>query len=148
MSWLLGLMTVLAGISNPLQSGSNAALNKATGQPVVAAFIVYAIGSLCLLACAPFLGFGVRDAAGKLPGLPWWGFIGGICNALFLMSTLLITRKLGSATFTTIVVISAVVTSLALDHFGLLGFEVRLATPLRLLGGALAIAGVGLIAAF
>ncbi len=145
---LLFLFTVLAGISNPLQSASNATLNKALGAPLIAAFAVYAVGSLCLLACIPFLGFPLRGIGVRLHGVPAWVVLGGVCNAVFLMATLLITRKLGSATFTTLVVIAAVITSLALDHFGLLGLEARPATLPRLAGAVLAIGGVLLIAAF
>ena len=148
MQWILGLFAVLAGISNPLQSGSNSALNKAIGSPVPAALIVYLVGGACVLACTPFLGLGTRGAGAKLLGLPWWAFIGGVCNALFLLCTLLVTRKLGSATFTTAVVIAAVITSLALDHWGLMGFPVRPATPLRLVGGLLAVGSVVMIAIF
>ena len=148
MTWLLSVFAILAGISNPLQSGSNSALLKGTGAPVVAAFLVYAIGSICLLACIPFFGFPLKETTTKLVGIPWWAFIGGICNALFLMATLLITKRLGSATFTTLVVVSAVITSLVLDNYGLLGFEVRAATWLRILGGVLAASGVLLIALF
>jgi bacterial/archaeal transporter family-2 protein len=140
------LFAVAAGISNPLQSGSNSALLKAIHAPVVAAFIVYSVGALCLLACVPFIGLPVKASISRLGDVPWWVYIGGICNAIFLMSSLLITRKLGSATFTTTVVISAIVTSVVLDHFGLLGFEVRQAGFVRLSGVVLAIAGVLLIA--
>lgn len=142
------IFAIVAGISNPLQSGSNSALLKGLGAPIVAAFVVYAIGSLCLLACIPFIGFPARVALGKLGEVPWWAFIGGICNVTFLLASLLITKKLGSATFTTLVVISAVVTSVALDHFGLLGFKERPATLLRLVGCALAITGVVFIGRF
>jgi bacterial/archaeal transporter family-2 protein len=93
MHWLLTLFAILAGISNPLQSGSNSALLKSTQAPVVAAFVVYLIGSVCLLACIPFLGFPLRSTAGKLADVPWWAYIGGLCNALFLMCTLLVTKK-------------------------------------------------------
>ena len=41
---------------------------------------------------------------------------------------------------------AAVVTSLVLDHYGLLGFEVRPLTALRVLGGVMMVAGVGLVA--
>jgi bacterial/archaeal transporter family-2 protein len=98
---LANLFTIAAGISNPLQLGSNSALLKAIHSPLVAAFIVYAIGTLCLLACVPFIGLPVRESLLKLSRVPWWVYIVGICNALFPMSSLLITRKLGSATFTT-----------------------------------------------
>ena len=148
MAWLLSAFAILAGISNPLQSGSNSALLKGVGAPVVAAFVVYAVGAACLLACIPFLGFPLRGAAARVGGLPWWVFIGGICNAVFLMATLLVTKRLGSATFTTLVVVSALVTSLVLDNYGLMGFEVRAASWPRILGGALAVGGVLLIARF
>jgi transporter family-2 protein len=46
------------------------------------------------------------------------------------------------------VVTAAVVVSLALDHFGLVGFEEHRANPWRLLGAALMIAGVALVARF
>ena len=145
---LLVLFAVIAGVSNPIQSGSNSAFLKATGAPVVSALFIYAVGAACLLACAPFLGFPVRSAVTKTAGVFWWPLIGGVCNVTFLLASLLITKKLGSATFTTIVVITATVVSVALDHFGLLGFEVRHASLPRLLGCVLAIAGVLLIARF
>jgi transporter family-2 protein len=148
MTWLLSFFALIAGISNPLQSGSNSALLKATQAPIVAAFIVYAIGAACLLACIPFLGFPLRQAYSRLSEVPWWAYIGGFCNVLFLLCSLLITKKLGSATFTTIVVVSAVITSVLLDHFGLLGFTVRPATWPRIAGAMLAAAGVLLIARF
>jgi transporter family-2 protein len=148
MHWFLAIFAVVAGISNPLQSGSNSALLKSLQEPVVSAVVVYLIGAACLALCVPFLGLGARPAMARLGSVPWWAYIGGICNALFLMCTLLVTKKLGSATFTTIVVISAVVTSIALDHFGLMGFEVREASLLRLVGAGLAVVGVVLIAVF
>ena len=145
---LLVLFAVIAGLTNPLQSGANSEMMKITGAPVVTALMVYIVGASCLLVCAPFLGLPVRSAVGKAAGAPWWPVIGGVCNVTFLLASVLITKKLGSATFTTIVVITAVVASVALDHFGLMGFEVRHATPLRLAGCALAVVGVLLIARF
>ena len=148
MNWLLPLFAVIAGISNPLQSGANSAMSKGIQAPLVAGFFVYLTGAICLLVCIPFVGLPLRGALDKLGTVPWWAFLGGLFNAVFLLASLLVTKKLGSATFTTLVVISAVVISVALDHFGLLGFPIRSATPLRLLGAGFAIAGVVLIAVF
>ena len=148
MTWFWSIFAILAGVSNPLQSGSNSALLKSAGAPVVAAALVYGIGALCLLATIPFLGFPLRDTLSKLPAVPWWAYAGGVCNAFFLMSTLLVTRRLGSATFTTLVVVTAVIVALVLDNYGLMGFDIRPATAGRLLGGALAVAGVICIALF
>ncbi|BBU33541.1 membrane protein (plasmid) [Burkholderia sp. THE68] len=148
MHWLNAPFAVLAGVSNPLQSASNSALLKGMHVPIVAACVVYLTGAACLALCTPLYGFGLRAALTRFSGVPWWAYIGGICNALFLMCSLLITRRLGSATFTKLVVFSAVVTSVVIAHFGLMGFELRPAGALRLLGSAFAIAGVLLIANF
>lgn len=148
MKMIFVLCAIVAGISNPLQSAGNSALLKSIQGPVVAAFIVYAVGTVCLLACVPFVGLPLRESLSKLSSAPWWVYIGGACNAIFLMASLLITRRLGSATFTTIVVISAVLTSVLLDHFGWLGFEIHRAGAMRLTGVALAIVSVVLIARY
>lgn len=145
---LFWLAAIVAGISNPLQSASNSELLKRMEAPIVAAFTVYLIASTCLLVAIPFVGFPLRSAVGKLAGAPWWLVLGGLCNVTFLLASLTVTKKLGSGTFTTLVVVSAVVTSVILDHFGLLGLEQRALTPLRAGGCALAIAGVVLITRF
>lgn len=128
------------GIRRNFQSAAiskQSVLQKSLQAPIVSALFVYAVGTVCLLLCILFFGLPVRDSLGKLTQVPWWVFIGGACNALFLVCTLLVTKRLGSATFTTIVLIAAVVTSLLLDDHGLLGFEVRQATALRLVGAPL-----------
>ena len=104
----------------------------------MAACIVYLIGGLCLLATIPFFGFPPSRRGGQAADHTVVGDVGGICNAVFLLSTLPVTQRLGSATFTTVVV----VTALVLDNYGLMGFEVRPATAGRLVSGGLAIAGV------
>lgn len=148
MAILFWLGAILAGISNPLQSASNAELFKRTSAPLVAALLVYAIGAGVLLLASPFLGLPVRASLTKLHGAPWWLAIGGLCNVTFLLASPTITKKLGSGTFTTLVVVSAAVTSVLLDQFGLLGLEQRALTPGRGIGVALAVAGVFLIARF
>lgn len=148
MAIFLWLGAILAGISNPLQSGSNSELLKRMEAPIVAAFAVYFVAAACLLLCIPFLGFPLRSAIAKLGGAPWWIAIGGVCNCAFLLASLTITKKLGSGTFTTLVVISAVLTSVLLDNFGMLGLPVRSLTWLRGLGCALAVTSVILIARY
>ncbi len=120
---------MLAGISNPVRSGSNSALNKAIRQP-------------------PFLGLSLRDLGARVAQAPWWVWLGGICNATFLFSTLIVAKRVGAGTFTTLVLTAAVITSVLLDRFGLLGFEQRPATLLRLVGGAFTIGGAFLVSKF
>ena len=57
-------------------------------------------------------------------------------------------QKLGSAVFTGLTVTAAVITSVLLDHFGLLGFQQHPAGLWRLAGCGLMVGGLALISAF
>ncbi|WP_338665137.1 DMT family transporter [Pararoseomonas sp. SCSIO 73927] len=143
------ILAAIAGVLNMLQSGSNATLNERLGAgSVVPALVVYLVGILGVLAAAPFIG---RPADGLLRHagtVPWWGWIGGLLGAFYVVVTLTQAKAMGAGPFTAVTLTAAIVTSLVLDHFGLLGFEVHPASALRLLGGALMVAGVVLVARF
>ena len=143
------LLAVVAGVLNMLQSGSNATLHqKLDSGPVVPALVVYVTGMVAVLAAAPFLGRSAAGAMGRAGEVPWWGWIGGAMGAFYVVVTLTQAKSMGAGAFTAVTLTAAVVTSLLLDHYGLLGFELRSLTPLRVLGGALMVAGVGLVARF
>jgi bacterial/archaeal transporter family-2 protein len=146
--WFLYLFAVLAGALNAIQAGANATLSKTLGQPFLAAILILAVSA------AGFLVAGL--AAGQLSWpepsawgrLPWWAWIGGLFGATVLASQLFVAQRVGAGPYVGLVVTAAVVMSLILDHFGLVGFEVHRVNPWRLLGAGLMIAGVGLVARF
>ena len=147
---LFYVLALLAGVSNPLQSAANAALNKGIGQPLAAALMVYAVALCGLLICtsvAAMMGISFSGLS-KIGSLPWWAFVGGLCQLAFTVAAAVSTQKIGSAGFTVTVLVVAVVLSIALDKYGLMGLEVRDATWPRLLGAALAVVGVTLISVF
>ena len=143
-------LAVVAGLSNPLQSAANAALNKGVGQPLATAVVVYAVALCGLLVCAGIAAVSSIsfDGLGKLSGLPWWAFIGGLCQLTFPLVAAVRTQKIGSAGFTVAVLVVAVVLSIVLDKYGLMGLPIRDATWPRMLGAALAIGGVTLVSVF
>jgi bacterial/archaeal transporter family-2 protein len=145
MKLLLVGLAVLAGLSNPIQSAANAALNKALQQVIPAALTIYAVAILGLLACAPFLGLSVRDLPTRLAMVPWWAWVGGLCNLCFVLAGALCAQRIGSATFTVTVACSAIVLSIVLDRLGVMGLEEHPLSAMRLLGGALAIGGIVLV---
>jgi transporter family-2 protein len=143
------LLAILAGILNMLQSGSNSTLNqKLDAGPVVPALVVYAAGALGVLAASPFIGKSTDGLLRNAGQVPWWGWVGGLMGAFYVVVTLTEAKAMGAGAFTAVTLTAAVVTSLVLDHYGLLGFEVRPLTMLRVLGGVLMVAGVGLVAKF
>lgn len=80
--------------------------------------------------------------------MSWWAWIGGLAGAVYGLTAILLAYRLGAATLMASVVTGQVVASVLLDHFGWLGFEVHSATVWRLLGAALMVVGVVLIARF
>ena len=150
MQVLLVAFTIVAGLLNTVQTGTNATLNRSLGAPVWAAAAVGTATFLTtLLAALTVMIFaGQRPTAEAIAGVPWWAWTGGMLGAVYVLATVLVADKVGAATFMGITVTVAIVTSLAMDHFGLLGFEVHRAGFARIVGGILMLAGLGLIAKF
>ena len=147
MNALLIALAVLAGVTNPVQSAANAGLHKALGQVLPAILCIYAIAFVALLLCAPFLGISFRGLGAKAAEAPWWAWLGGLCNLLFVLTASVATQKLGSAVFTVTAACVAVILSLALDRFGLLGLAPHPLTWVRILGGFMAVGSIVLVAA-
>lgn len=134
-----------------MQSGSNSTLNKRLEHPLASAAVVYGVG-LTLIALAwlgaQLIGKGGLPPLSRVAQVPWWGWIGGSLGLAFVFGTLLIAPKVGAAVFTAFSVTAAVITSLALDHFGWMGFEQHPAGAGRIAGAVLIIGGLALIARF
>ena len=141
---VIGLLTIVAGVLTTVQSGSNAALNKALGQPILVARVVVAANLAVYLAMIPVLGLN-WPAPERFAQTPWWAWIGGVFGALYVLAAMLFAERLGAALFTGLVVTASVVTSIALDHFGWVGFEQHAAGLGRIAGGALMIGGLILV---
>lgn len=146
MPFILVLIAIGSGLANPFQSGFNAELNKQLTKPVWATIVVYASGLAALLLVQLF----VREAIplGKLTQIPWWAWIGGLISIVSTVAGLTLAHRLGSGIFTGASVTAALLTSVALDHFGLIGFRPHPASPARLAGCALMIAGLWLVSRF
>jgi transporter family-2 protein len=77
---------------------------------------------------------------------PWWAWLGGLVSVISTVIALTVAQRLGSGLFTGVSVTASLVTSVVLDHFGLIGFRQHTASPARVAGCALLIAGLWLIA--
>ena len=146
MTLLLFLVALAAGLANPFQSGLNAELNKQLGEPLWATVIVYTTG----LAAVILLLLVFRHAlpTGKIVNVPWWAWLGGLVSVLSTVIGLTIVHRMGSGLFTGASLTAAMITSVLLDQFGLIGFRQHTASPARIAGCALMVAGLWLIARF
>jgi len=141
----LYLFAVLAGAFSTALSGSNATLSRQSGQPITAGLIVQLV-TVAALVLVGLIGGGMRwPEAGRLSALPWWAWLGGFGGAAILLAQLNVAQRIGAAPYLAITVTAGVIVSVAMDHFGWLGFDRDPAQAGRLTGGALMVAGVVLV---
>lgn len=137
---------LLAGIANAIQPGQTTQLAKSLGEPLTAGLISMFVGSTGMLVIGLLSGHLTWPSLQQAGQAPWWAWIGGLVGVGLLLAQLFVAQRVGAAPFLGLLVTAGVVTSIALDHFGLVGFDVHAAGPMRLIGGALMIGGVTLVA--
>ena len=147
MRGLLTLLAALTGVASGVQPGINASLGKAAG-PIVAALLSVAVSAAALVAGGLASGRMTLPSRDQLAAAPWWAWTGGVLGASIVLGQLLIAQPLGSAVFMGINVTAALVVSLVLDHFALLGFQEHAINAGRVAGALLMIGGVVLIARY
>ncbi len=140
MTWLYAGLALLSGAALAVQVGLNNGLRERIGHPVPAAITSFATGTLALLA----FGLALRPPMprpAQLAGAPWWIWLGGVVGATYIMVTVTYSNRLGAAGWLGMVVTGQILTSVLLDHHGLVGFAVHPVSPWRLVGVGLLLAG-------
>lgn len=135
------IIALTAGAFVPVQAGANAALGRALGHPLWAAFASLAIS----LAAAALLLAALRAPAPDLHAAaraPAWAWAGGLIGVFYVIVALSLAPRLGAAAFMATLVCGQMLASLALDHYALAGFTARPLSVARLCGAALIVTGV------
>lgn len=78
--------------------------------------------------------------------MPRWAWLGGLFGALLILAQLYPSPAIRAASFLGVIVTVGVVFSIVLDNDRWVGFDVHPASPWRIFGAILMIAGVGLVA--
>ena len=141
---LLFLLVAVAGVAAVTQQVFNANLRGVLNSAGWAAVVSYAVGLISVFAFALASGDPLPSLA-VARGASWYLWTGGALGALFIIIAIFLVPKLGAATFIALFVVGQMLASLVFDHFGLFGLEKHAASPVRLAGAALLIAGVVLI---
>jgi len=145
-----GLLLAVAfcvGAVITMQVGTNTRLKEAFGEAMPAVIISSMLG-VVILAVATLVSRTPWPSVARLAGAPWWAWLGGLLGAVYAVATVLLARRLGAATLTAVVVTGQLVCSVALDHFGALGFTEHALSAGRMVGCLLMIAGFVLISRF
>ena len=147
MSLFAYIIAVVAGGLINCQTGSNSQLKKSLGNALPALIVNYIVGGTAAFVYT----FGKRvpvPAAAKAAEAPWWAWTGGLFGAAYGLTAILLASQMGAATLTALVVTGQLVSSVLIDHFGWIGFDVHPASWPRIAGCALMVLGLGLIAKF
>ena len=145
MTLLILLIAITAGLANPFQSGTNAELNKQLASPLWAGIVVYGSGFMGLL----LLQLVFRQSApahDQISSIPAWAWFGGIISIVPTLAGLWLAQRLGAGIFTGLSVTAALACSIALDHFAIVGFRQHTASPMRIAGCCLMVAGLWIVA--
>ena len=134
------LLAIIAGAVTSAQPPTNAFLARATGSPVFAALLSFAVGTAVLIVLT--LVTQPKVTLAPLRDLPWYAWAGGFYGAFFVAVGAYTAPRLGIASLITLAVAGQMIAALAIDHFGALGLDRTPVTPGRLLGVLLVLGGV------
>lgn len=135
-------LLVTAGSLLPAQFATNAALARETQSVVLSAAISYGVGTLLLLILLTFSRQKPAWEAGR--SAPPWAWLSGVIGSAYVVGSVILTRQLGAALATTLVIAAQLLTAIVLDHFGALGLPQRPINKRRAAAVLLTLAALGL----
>lgn len=138
------LVALLAGSAVPFQAASNAVLGKLLGHPLWATLVSLAV-SAALVVPTLWLMRAPAPLTAHLAHAPWWVWTGGIGGVIYISAALILTPRMGAASFIVCVVAGQMLSSMLIDHYGLMGLTPRPVHAGRILGVILILAGMGLV---
>ena len=137
------IVALLAGFLMSVQAPTNAILGKASGSPVVAAFISFVVGTLALGAMVAATSG--RLFAPELKAVPWYAWLGGFYGAFFVAIAAFGAPRIGVGPLLTAAIAGQLIGAIVLDHFGLLGLTRQPVSMEKLAGVALVLFGAWLV---
>lgn len=142
MNLILFLVAFCAGAAISVQAAVNSQLAGGLGGNTVAAALVsFLIGTAALASIALGKG-GLASAVATLPSQPLWRYGGGLLGATAIFCTVLLAPRIGLANMLALVIAGQLLSSLLIDHFGLIGVAVRPVSGIKLAGAAVMLGGV------
>jgi bacterial/archaeal transporter family-2 protein len=146
LGWLT--LAALAGAALPIQGAINAELRAEIDAPIATgavSFLVATAGMGVLLAASLATGEAPRPRVEPLRRLPWWGWLGGLVGATYVVAVFSLIPEIGAAATIALTVAGQQLASVLVDRVGALRLPRRPITSARLAGVGVLFAGVVLI---
>ena len=128
MKYLVLLLVLAAGVSQPFQVAMNSKLKETSGSPWVAAGVSFA-GALVVTLLLWASGLYARGSVASLSAAPWWTYLTGPIALLIVVAGLLALPLTSAGLVVALFVFGQGVASLAVDNYGWLGVK---PTPINL----------------
>jgi transporter family-2 protein len=144
------LLGLVAGAVLPVQGAVNALLRVDIGAPITVgaiSFVVSTAGMALVLLFVVATGRAPRPRVRPLAGVPWWGWLGGLCGAAYVTTVFTAIPAIGATAVVGLTVTGQQVASVFFDRWGLMRMPAKPVTGVRLLGVGLLLVGVVLIQA-
>ncbi len=130
-----------AGALIPVMGSLNAQLSRALGGAPAAATVLFAIALLAVMATFAILRQTAPSAA-QLATAPGHLYFGGVIVAFYVVSVTVLVPQFGVGNTILFAMTAQIISSAAMDHFGLFGASVRPVSLIRLAGLGLMLGGL------
>lgn len=138
------LLAIAVGALLPVQVAMNMSLRVPFRDPVLAALPNFLVGTALIAAYVVLMRSKLPSAA-ALAQVPAWAWLGGLIGAAYVVGSLHLGPRIGATLLLALILAGQMAMSLAVDHFGLLGFPHHPINLPRLAGVVLLVAGALLI---
>ena len=135
------IWALMAGVLIPVMAMLNARLGRHLGEPLHAPLVLFAVGLVFCLVCSLLITRSLPDLS-RLGHSELINFGGGMIVAFYVISATVVAPLFGLANFIMFAVVSQIIGSVLIDHFGLFGAAVRPVNGLRLLGIVILVSGL------
>ncbi|MFQ1046093.1 DMT family transporter [Acinetobacter sp. NIOH-H-8] len=136
------LMAFAAGLGITLQTTLNAQLAKGIGgDPVAAALFSFTVGAVCVGVYSLVRGEIIPSLI-AISTQPWWSLLGGILGSCALLSYVILAPRIGLSALLGLAIAGQILSSLMIDHFGLLGATERPVSLIKLVGTIVMLVGL------
>jgi len=140
---IFAVWSLLAGAGIPLIGVLNSGVARSVGNPYAATAIMFAIAALVALGLAlPLYGHPTMAQLGSAPPISYGA---GLLIGFYGLSATIIIPRLGAASFIAFILVAQLLTSAAVDQFGLFGMVKRPIDITRMVGLMVIVAGIAVM---
>ena len=125
----------------------NDALRNALTNPWLASLVSF-LPIVALLACLILCQPRPLPTVAGISAMPWWAPLGGLVGAFAVIAGLMFVNQAGAGPLAGLTITANILMSLAIDHFGWFSMAVHPLSGWRVLGAALMVGCIALVARF